>query len=325
MMKKRMICFAAAVLMITGALLACGCSCNQKVNPKIAVLLPSSDELLDEGMKAELNSTLESLSGQYGIEYIMNEYATQAEMNEFINTLVGWKPNAVVMMPVDADEAADSANLILDAELALILLDKPIVGVKPTALTFSGESRTYEELADDAAAAIQVFKTENKLENINCIELVSKGDDSKNFTASVNAKLEGAEVIASLECADTTYESAKEAVKAWLDATDRKVIEKLNVCIADDDAMARGAMDAFHEYDKGKLRVKLIVGAGGEADVYGRSKLGGATYITYAAQRDLYIAMLEYAADIAVGNTTFDTAALNEYECRYAVVTVKKK
>ena len=312
MMKKRMICFAAAVLMITGALLACGCSCNQKVNPKIAVLLPSSDELLDEGMKAELNSTLESLSGQYGIEYIMNEYATQAEMNEFINILVGWKPNAVVMMPVDADEAADSANLILDAELALILLDKPIVGVKPTALTFSGESRTYEELADDAAAAIQVFKTENKLENINCIELV-------------NAKPDGAEVIASLECADTTYESAKEAVKAWLDATDRKVIEKLNVCIADDDAMARGAMDAFHEYDKGKLRVKLIVGAGGEADVYGQSKLGGATYITYAAQRDLYIAMLEYAADIAVGNTTFDTAALNEYECRYAVVRMKKK
>ena len=154
---------------------------------------------------------------------------------------------------------------------------------------------------------------------------MSKGDDSKNFTASVNAKLDGAEVIASLECADTTYESAKEAVKAWLDATDRKVIEKLNVCIADDDAMARGAMDAFHEYDKGKLRVKLIVGAGGEADVYGQSKLGGATYITYAAQRDLYIAMLEYAADIAVGNTTFDTAALNEYECRYAVVTMKKK
>ena len=93
------------LIMGTGCFGCNGCfGCGAKANPRVAVVLPESigDDLLKEA-----EETMKSMSGQHGIEYIFKKFPTQDEQASIIDTLVGWRANAIVMWPVDASSADD--------------------------------------------------------------------------------------------------------------------------------------------------------------------------------------------------------------------------
>ena len=281
---KKTIAIVAALLVVT---LLTGCFCAQPSVPKVAVLLPSvqASELITEEQIKDAELAMEGMSGNCGVHYIFRTFDDAEEQAKVINSAIGWGASAIVLSCVDTEAMYDDAKSILDAGVKLILCGPSISGLNATAYF------TLDSVESDVTARINEILTGENASSVLCI-------GEPPYTGKHTIAL-----------TDKTREGAKAAVAAWLASNEKDVNSAISAVVAESDAVALGAMDAFDAY-KGKLKFKYLVSEGGDAYKLANGKYDVDNMISIAYGADELPAAVQLACSIALGDETFGGIAI---------------
>ena len=204
------------LIMGTGCFGCNGCfGCGAKANPRVAVVLPESmgDDLLRE---AEV--TMKSMSGQHRIEYIFEKFSTQDEQSSIIDTLVGWRANAIVMWPVDASSAERAVNMINEAKIPLILCINRFAN--GTRTVYADMGSTMEASGEKAAAYYNTFFSES-LEKGDAVSYISvMSGDSNGFIDAFEANLNPSITMKESLSIDGTRDGANSVMSSLLSSSE---------------------------------------------------------------------------------------------------------
>ena len=290
------------LIMGTGCFGCNGCfGCGAKANPRVAVVLPES---MGDDLLREAEETMKSMSGQHRIEYIFEKFSTQDEQSSIIDTLVGWRANAIVMWPVDASSAESAVNMINEAKIPLILCNNRIANVTPTVYADMGS--TMEASGEKAAAYYNTFFSES-LEKGDAVSYISvMSGDSNGFIDAFEANLNPSITMKESLSIDGTRDGAKSVMSSWLSSSEKTVRESIYAVFTDSDEAALGVMDAIKEYKAGKQSIKLITGFGGDGLQLENHTLAKVTCATFTSGTDTLSAAIQCAAAIVTGEKEFD-------------------
>ena len=290
------------LIMGTGCFGCNGCfGCGAKANPRVAVVLP---EIIGDDLLKEAEETMKSMSGQHGIEYIFKKFPTQDEQASIIDTLVGWRANAIVMWPVDASSAEGAVSMINEAKIPLVLCNNRISNVTPTVYADMGS--TVESAGEKAAAYYNDFFS-GSLEKGEAVSYLSvTSGDSNGFNDAFEANLNPSIAMKESLSVDGTRDGAKAAMSSWLSSSEKTARESINAVFTDSDEAALGVMDAIKEYKDGKQGIGLITGFGGDGMQFENHKLSKVTCATFTSGTGALSAAIQCAAAIVTGEKEFD-------------------
>ncbi|MDR2870747.1 MAG: substrate-binding domain-containing protein [Deferribacteraceae bacterium] len=267
------------VLVLTFALASAALAADKLMG----VVTPAADHGFTAESIRHGEAQAKLLAEKNGFEY---RYMTANDSGEQINrieTLITMKPDVIVLWPVNGDELRSAAQQIMDAKIPLIIYDRFVRGLKPTA-EISGDNVAIGEGA--GTYFNEYFKAALAKGTVNYLEF--KGDSSTVPMERTNGFLSKASKNFKLTQSFVTnwsQQTSMEQMENFLSTKTVKEIEAVQAIFTHDDEIVLGIVEAIKNY-KGpaKLNIKLICGvaAGKEfMNLFDDPKLKGIDFITY--------------------------------------------
>ncbi|MDR2842548.1 MAG: substrate-binding domain-containing protein [Spirochaetaceae bacterium] len=279
-MKK--ITMVALALIAASGMVFFGCSAGKK-KALMGVITPSADHGFTAESIRHGEAQTKALAEKYGFDYRYMTAAESGEQSNAIETVLGMKPSVIVLWPVTGDELRSAAQSVTDAGVPLIVYDRFIDGVSPTA-EISGDNFAIGE--GTGLYFNNYFAADLAAGPVNYLEF--KGDSStvpmertEGFlsTASSNFKLVQSFVT------NWSQQTAMEQMESYLNTKSVAEIESVKAIFTHDDEIVFGIVEALKNYHgPAKLNIKLISGVSGGSgfmELFENSGLKGVDFITY--------------------------------------------
>ena len=177
------------VLALTGSVLAADTF-------KIGVVTPDADHGFTGESVAHARAELEAKSKELGFEYKFEVGGEAAKQIAALETILEWKPDVIVLWPLEGQQLKNIAMTIMDSGVKLIIYDRLIDGFKPTAEIMgdnesigkmmgeyllkyfdeqlkAGETITYLRFIGDSSTVSAAEIASHKMTNINTDKSIS--------------------------------------------------------------------------------------------------------------------------------------------------------
>ncbi|MDR2746431.1 MAG: substrate-binding domain-containing protein [Treponema sp.] len=292
------------VALLAGGLVFAGGGSQGSAKPLLGVVTPAADHGFTGESIQHGEAQAKALAAQYGYDYrylTANESSGQANN---IETLIGLKPKAIVLWPVNGDELRSAAQKIVDAGIPLIIYDRFITGFQGQAADISGDNVTIGELM--GTYFTKFFESESG--TVNYLQFL--GDSSTvpqeradGFKSTAGAKFN----IVQSFVTDWSQQKAMEQLESYLNTAPQAEIESLKAIYTDDDEEVLGIVSALKNYrGPAKINVKLISGVGGRREnmpLFENSGLSGVEFLTYWFSPSFIRDAIDLGSDIIQGKT----------------------
>ncbi|MDR3173997.1 MAG: substrate-binding domain-containing protein [Treponema sp.] len=274
--------------------------------PLLGVVTPAADHGFTGESIQHGEAQAKALAAQYGYDYrylTANESSGQANA---IETLIGLKPKAIVLWPVNGDELRSAAQKIVDAKIPLIIYDRFITGFQGQAADISGDNVTIGKQM--GTYFTKFFDRELAAGTVNYLQFL--GDSSTvpqeradGFKSTASSKFN---IIQSF-VTDWSQQKAMEQLENYLNTAPQAEIESLQAIYTDDDEEVLGIVSALKNYrGPAKINVKLISGVGGRREnmsLFESSGLSGVEFLTYWFSPSFIRDAIDLGSDIIQGKT----------------------
>lgn len=270
---------------------------NEKSKKLLGVVTPAADHGFTAESIQHCEAQVKKLSAEMGFDYkFMAAGESNAQANA-IDTIMAAGPDAFVLWPVNGDELRSSAQAIMDAGVPLIIYDRFITGLKPTA-EISGDNVAIGEQAGKYFN--DYFKDELAKGKVKYLEF--KGDSSTVPMERTNGFLSTASK--NFECVQSfvtnwSMQTSMELMENYLNTKSVKEIESIEAIFTHDDEIVLGIVEALKNYHgPAKLNIKLINGVAANKDFMNliETKPLGIDYISWTFSPS----MVREAVDLGV-------------------------
>jgi ribose transport system substrate-binding protein len=299
---KKLVVVLLVLLTAAGFVFAGGAQGGGK--PLLGVVTPAADHGFTGESIQHGEAQAKAVSARYGYDYrylTANESGGQANA---IETLIGLKPKAVVLWPVNGDELRSAAQKIVDAGIPLIIYDRFITGFKGQAADISGDNVTIGKMM--GTYFTNYFQNESG--TVNYLQFL--GDSSTvpqeradGFKSTAGSRFN----IVQSFVTDWSQQKAMEQLESYLNTAPQAEIESLKAIYTDDDEEVLGIVSALKNYrGPAKINVKLISGVGGRREnmiLFENSGLTGVDFLTYWFSPSFIRDAIDLGSDIIQGKT----------------------
>jgi ribose transport system substrate-binding protein len=279
-MKK--ITMVALSLIVASGLVFYGCRAKE-TKPLMGVITPSADHGFTAESIRHGEAQTKALADQYGFDYRYMTAAESGEQSNAIETVLGMKPSVIILWPVTGDELRSAAQSVTDAGVPLIVYDRFIDGISPTA-EISGDNFAIGEGAGQYFNAY--FAADLAAGPVNYLEF--KGDSSTvpmertdGFLSTANPNFKLAQSFVT----NWSQQTAMEQMESYLNTKSTAEIESIKAVFTHDDEIVLGVVEALKNYrGPAKINIKLISGVSGGSDfmnLFENSGLKGIDFMTY--------------------------------------------
>ncbi len=278
-MKKALI--ACLVLVFAVATAFAGGKAEKK--PLMGVITPAADHGFTAESIRHGEAQAKLLAEKYGFDYRYMTANDSGEQSNHVETILSMKPAVIVLWPVNGDELRSTAQKVLDAKIPLIVYDRFIPGLTPTA-EISGDNVAIGE--GSGRYFNNYFKDDLAKGKVNYLEF--KGDSSTVPMERTNGFLSTANKNFTLVQSFVTnwsQQTSMEQMENFLNTKSVAEIESIKAIFTHDDEIVFGIVEALKNYrGPAKINIKLIngVAAGkGFMDLFENSGLKGIDFMTY--------------------------------------------
>ena len=249
----------------------------------MGVVTPSADHGFTAESIRHSEAQVKALSAQYGFDYRFMTAAESSEQSNAVETILGMKPDVMVLWPVNGDELRSVAQTVMDSGVPLIVYDRFIPGLVPDA-EISGDNVAIGEGA--GRYFNEYFKEDLAKGTVNYLEF--KGDSSTVPMERTNGFLSTASPNFNLVQSFVTnwsQQTAMEQMESFLNTKSKAEIESIKAIWTHDDEIVFGIVEALKNYHgSAKINIRLINGvSGGEGfmNLFENSGLTGIDFMTY--------------------------------------------
>ncbi|WP_320127565.1 substrate-binding domain-containing protein [uncultured Sphaerochaeta sp.] len=283
-MKKAVLVLVIA-LFATSLVFASGASEKGTVEKKqlMGVVTPSADHGFTAESIQHCEAQVKALAAEHGFDYRFMTAAESGEQSNAVETILGMKPTVMILWPVTGDELRSAAQSVMEAGVPLIVYDRFIDGLTPTA-EISGDNVAIGEGAGKYFN--EYFKADLAKGKVNYLEF--KGDSSTVPMERTNGFLSTASKNFNLVQSFVTnwsQQTAMEQMESFLNTKSPEEIESIKAIWTHDDEIVFGIVEALKNYHgSAKIDIRLIngVSAGkGFMDLFENSGLKGVDFMTY--------------------------------------------
>jgi ribose transport system substrate-binding protein len=276
---KRILSVLIAVLAAAG--IAGGCKKESK--PLLGVVTPSADHGFTAESIRHGEAQTKELAEKYGFDYRYMTAAESGEQSNAVETILSMKPSAIVLWPVTGDELRSAAQSVTDAGVPLIVYDRFIEGLTPTAEISGDNVAIGEGVGQDFNRR---FAAELAAGPVNYLEF--KGDSSTVPMERTNGFLSKANPNFNLVQSFVTnwsQQTSMEQMENFLNTKSPAEIESIKAIFTHDDEIVFGIVEALKNYrGPAAINIKLINGVAAGAgfmDLFENSGLPGIDFISY--------------------------------------------
>lgn len=225
----------------------------------LGVVTPSADHGFTAESIKHCEAEVKELAAKYGFEYKFMTAAESGEQSNAVETILGLKPDAMILWPVTGDELRSSAQQVQDAGIPLIIYDRLIEGFEPTSWIM-GDNDTIGE--DAGAYFSEFFKEDLAAGEVGMLEF--KGDSSTvpmqrsdGFWKTADKNFKKVQEFST----DWSQQKAMEQMEDFLNTKSVEEIESVKAIFTHDDEIVFGIVEALKNYSgPAKLNIKLISG-----------------------------------------------------------------
>jgi ABC-type sugar transport system, periplasmic component len=250
----------------------------------MGVITPSADHGFTAESIRHCEAQVKALAAKYGFQYRFITAAESGEQSNAVDTVLGMKPDVVVLWPITGNELRSAAQSIQDAGIPIIIYDRLIDGFTPTSWIMGDNSAIGEGVGkyfnSYFKADIDAGKTVNILE--------FKGDSSTvpmqrsdGFKKTASPKFKVVQDFVT----NWSQQTAMEQMESYLNTKSVAEIESIKAIFTHDDEVVFGIVEALKNYHgPAKINIKLITGvsAGKEfMKLFDNSGLKGIDFMTY--------------------------------------------
>lgn len=260
--------------------------------PKIGVVTPDADHGFTGESVAHARAELEALAAAGTIEFKMGVGGEAGKQISEIEAILEWGPDVIVLWPLEGDQLRNAATQILDQGVKLIVYDRLIEGLTPTAEVM-GDNVTIGNMTGDY---VLNFFAESLAagDTVNYLRFIG---DSSSVPMQRSSGMD--DVIAASDYAeqfnqmqpdyqtDWSNAIAQEQMENWLTTASDQDIADLKLIVTHDDEVVDGVVTAltnYNEQNPGKLQIELITGVGARRetlDTFDKEVAGGMQLVTY--------------------------------------------
>lgn len=260
---------------------------------RVGVVMPDADHGFTGESVAHARDELVKLAKERGFEYKF-EVGGEADIQiAAIEAILEWKPDVIVLWPLEGELLRSTAQKIMDQDVSLIVYDRLIEGLKPTAEIMGDNEEigrlTGEYLLKYFASDLGAGQTITFLRFIGDSSTVSmqrSGSMDTVIKASQYAKQ--FKQIRDDYQTDWSNATAQEQMENWLNTASAKEIGGLNFIVTHDDEIVDGVVVALQNYvdsnPSANLKLKLISGVSGRKETFAtfdKPVAGGLELVTY--------------------------------------------
>ncbi|ULQ60798.1 substrate-binding domain-containing protein [Brucepastera parasyntrophica] len=271
-------------LVLIALMVIAGTSCAKTEKKQLmGVVTPSADHGFTAESIRHGEAEAKALAAEHGFDYRYMTAAESGEQSNAVETILGMKPSVIVLWPVTGDELRSAAQSVMDAGVPLIVYDRFIDGLVPTA-EISGDNVAIGEGAGQYFN--NYFKNELARGKVNYLEF--KGDSSTVPMERTNGFLSTADknfnVVQSF-VTNWSQQTSMEQMENYLSTKSRAEIESIQAIFTHDDEIVFGIVEALKNYHgPAKINIKLVSGVSageGFMDLFEHSGLTGIDFMTY--------------------------------------------
>ncbi|MCL6270991.1 substrate-binding domain-containing protein [Sansalvadorimonas sp. 2012CJ34-2] len=236
--------------------LVTGCSSETETTTKtLAVVMPNATHgFLGESIKHAEAATKEFAEAK-GYNYKFLTSAEASEQNNQLDTLINEKVDAIVLWPHNGDELRSGAQSVLNENIPLIVYDRLITGMEPTAEVLGDNIK----IGEMAGKYLNKYFADTK-DPVNILEF--KGDNSTvpqqrsdGFYSTAKKKIHVVQQF------DTGWQraTAQDQMENFINSRDADTVSSIKAVFTHDAEVAAGVLMAIKSYDgPKKLNIKLV-------------------------------------------------------------------
>lgn len=252
---------------------------------RIGVIMPSATHGFTGESIQHAEAEIKKLAEERGFEHKFLTAEEASGQVTHVETLLSWEPDVIIMWPIEGDALRSAAQSIIDADVKLIIYDRLIEGLTPTAEVM-GDNETIGKLTGEYfnkffASEIETGNKVSYLEFMGDSSTVPK-QRSDGFKSTI-----GEAFVLANEPYSTDWQRQKsmEQMENWLNTADAAKIEELKAIFTHDDEVALGVLDALKNYSgSANLDVQLLSGVGGRKEnieTFEKPGVDGLKQVTY--------------------------------------------
>lgn len=271
----------------------------------IGVVTPSADHGFTAESIKHCEAEVKELAAKYGFEYKFMTAAESGEQSNAVETILGLKPDAMILWPVTGDELRSSAQQVQDAGIPLIIYDRLIEGFEPTSWIM-GDNDTIGE--DAGQYFSNYFKDDLAAGEVGMLEF--KGDSStvpmqrsNGFWKTADKNFKKIQEFST----DWSQQKAMEQMEGFLNTKSVEEIESVKAIFTHDDEIVFGIVEALKNYSgPAKLNIKLISGVSageGFMKLIEDSGLEGIDFMAYTFSPSMVRDAVKLGVDVLQGKT----------------------
>ena len=280
---KKMLASLAILLVATSFVFAAGTKESVDKKQLMGVVTPSADHGFTAESIRHCEAQVKALAAANGFDYRFMTAAESGEQSNAVETILGMKPDVMILWPVTGDELRSAAQSVMEAGVPLIVYDRFIEGLTPDA-EISGDNVAIGVGAGEYFN--EYFKADLSKGQVNYLEF--KGDSSTVPMERTNGFLSTASSNFNLVQSFVTnwsQQTAMEQMENFLNTKSKAEIESIKAIWTHDDEIVFGIVEALKNYHgSAKINIRLIngVSAGeGFMNLFENSGLTGVDFMTY--------------------------------------------
>lgn len=280
---------------------------------RVGVVTPDADHGFTGESVAHARDELAKLAKERGFEYKF-EVGGEADVQiAAIEAILEWKPDVIVLWPLEGELLRSTAQKIMDSDVSLIVYDRLIEGFKPTA-EIMGDNGEIGRLMGEYLLKYFASAVEGG-EEISYLRFI--GDSSTvsiQRSGSMDDVLKASQYAGQFKQIRDNYQTdwsnatAQEQMENWLNTASAAEIEGLDFIITHDDEIVDGVVVALQNYydsnPPAKLNLKLISGVSGRRETlatFDKPVIGGLELVTYNFSPSMIREAIRLGAAVAYG------------------------
>lgn len=292
-----------SVLLVMALFIVVAIGVNAEETKLLGVFMPSADHGFTAESIEQAKGALElAKSKNAGFDYVLNNSAEASEqMNQIMTALDMYKFDAVMLWPIDGSPLFNTASMIKEKGIPLVVYDRLIPDFEPVA------EMTGDQIAVGKGAAeyLNKYFADRIAADETIYILEFQGDTSQasverteSFLEYKDKKIEVVQSFLTMWSRETGYND----MTNWLSNTSKADIEKISAIYTHDDEPLLGILDAISQY-KGdaKLNIQVLIGVGAQKPVLDVMQESLDKYGIHVVTNTYAPGMIRQAVDLTVG------------------------
>ncbi|MFA7181287.1 MAG: substrate-binding domain-containing protein, partial [Bacteroidales bacterium] len=121
---KRVLASLAILLVATSFVFASGAKESADKKQLMGVVTPSADHGFTAESIQHCEAQVKALAAEHGFDYRFMTAAESGEQSNAVETILGMKPDVMILWPVTGDELRSAAQSVMEAGVPLIVYDR---------------------------------------------------------------------------------------------------------------------------------------------------------------------------------------------------------